>query len=347
MSPYLSCRSISVDHGDLRAIDTLSLDVEDGETVAVLGPSGSGKSTLMYSIAGFIDLSEGTIEIGGETVSKPGESCAPEKRPVGLVFQSYALWPHLTAEETVAYPLRRAGMGRSASLKTAGRLLQILEIAHLAERKPAELSGGQQQRVGLARALAREAGLYLFDEPTAHLDASVREAVQAEIARRRAETGAAAIYSTHDSAEALALADRVAILRHGSVVQVGPPQVVYERPIDVWAARLTGPASVLEVTAVRSGEGKMEVAVGGTTVVAEADDAAAGPQVPLLVRPEWVEMEGPVPGKVLETWFRGSHTDYRLATPAGTLEARIPGPPRLGQGESAGWTLRRGWVPGP
>jgi ABC-type Fe3+/spermidine/putrescine transport system ATPase subunit len=262
------------------------------------------------------------------------------------VFQNYALWPHLTAEQTVAYPLRRAGESKQEAIGRARRLLDLVGIGGLAHRKPAELSGGQQQRVGLARALARAADLYLFDEPTAHLDASVRIAVQDEIARRRRETGAAAVYSTHDSAEALAIADRLAILRDGAVVQVGDPQAVYERPVDVWAARLTGPATVFEVEVLGSGEGEVEVALGAGRVIARTGIGRPSGRVSMLVRPEWVSPGGPIDGVVREVAFRGPHTDYRIDTPVGLLEARLAGPPRVGPGEAAGWTIERAWIPG-
>ena len=170
---------------------------------------------------------------------------APEDRLVGMVFQNYALWPHLDAVDTVAYPFRRAGLARAPARKRAVDLLAGMEIGDLGQRRPAQMSGGQQQRLGLARALARDASLYLFDEPTAHLDAGVRQSIQEEVATRRLASGAAAIYSTHDSGEALAVADRVAILRRGALVQVGSPRDVYEQPVDLDTARLTGPASVV------------------------------------------------------------------------------------------------------
>ncbi|MEJ7743773.1 MAG: ABC transporter ATP-binding protein [Nocardioidaceae bacterium] len=163
-----------------------------------------------------------------------------------MVFQSYALWPHLTALDTVAYPLRRNGAKRRTAREEALDILGRLRIAHLADRRPAELSGGEQQRVGLARALARQASLYLFDEPTAHLDTHVRGVFLDELVVRREASGAGGLYATHDAEEALGLADRVALLNAGRLVQLGTPQQVYAEPVDVWAARLTGPTSVLE-----------------------------------------------------------------------------------------------------
>jgi ABC-type Fe3+/spermidine/putrescine transport system ATPase subunit len=346
VSRALACEQVSVRYGKTEALSRVDLTVEDGETLALLGPSGSGKTTLLYAIAGFLSVTNGSIEIAGRTVSDARVMVRPEERDLGLVFQNYALWPHLSAEETVAYPLQRSGVAKREAIARAREILATVGIGELGGRKPAEMSGGQQQRVGLARALARDARLYLFDEPTAHLDSSVRGAVQEEIARRRRETGAAAVYSTHDSAEALASVDRVAILRAGSVVQIASPTVIYERPVDVWAARLSGPASVLDGVATGTTGGKLEVHVGDNTIVADTGSEQITGPVTMIVRPDWVTLGGPIRGVVRELWFRGPHTDYRVETSMGPLEVRHPGLPLVGVGESAGWTLDRAWVPG-
>lgn len=316
MNSAISCRSVAVRYGEVSALTDVSLEVAAGETLALLGPSGSGKTTLLHAIAGFLPLAGGEIHISGQPVSAPGRYVAPERRSVGMVFQNYALWPHLDAASTVAYPLRRAGLSRSAAGIAATDLLRKLDIGDLAARRPNELSGGQQQRVGLARALAREAAVYLFDEPTAHLDAAVRQSVAAEMALRQKETGAAAIYSSHDASEALAVADRIAILRAGRVVQVGTARDIYDEPADLWTARLTGPASFVDL-----GEGGA------------------------IVRADWVDMDGSLTGKVTEVWFRGSHTDYRITTSIGVVEVRLPGPPQAAISDERGWTVRKYFVP--
>jgi iron(III) transport system ATP-binding protein len=345
MTALLECSDVSVHYGDVVAVSGFDLEIDRGETVALLGPSGSGKSTIMYAIAGFTPVAQGRISIAGIEVSNPKTTAAPETRPVGLVFQNYALWPHMTALENVAYPLRRAGHTRADSLRGAADLLGKVGIGELEDRKPAELSGGQQQRVGLARALARSAEIYLFDEPTAHLDSPVRAAVEEEIRRRRSELGSAAVYATHDHSEALAIADRVALLRQGTVIQVGTPTEIYERPVDTWAARLTGPVAALTGQTVRSGAGKVEVALGDSTVVAEAGSPEQAGSVVMLVRPEWVTPGGPIRGIVDQVAFRGPHTDYDIETQHGRLVARAPGSPKLSEGESTGWSIERGWVP--
>ena len=228
-------------YGTITVLDSVDLSVARGEVLALLGPSGSGKSTLLNAIAGFVPVESGEVTLGTRLVAAPNRADPPERRDMAFVFQDYGLWPHLTAVDTVAYPLRRRGVDRPTARVQAKDMLDRLGISELADRKPAELSGGEQQRVGLGRALARHAALYLFDEPTAHLDAHLRDVFLGEIAARRRETAAAAIYATHDAAEALGLADRVALLVAGRVIQAGTPQQVYAEPVSAAAAKLTGP----------------------------------------------------------------------------------------------------------
>ena len=342
MTAPLECRNVTVAYDADPVLSSLDLAVEPAEVVAVLGPSGSGKTTLLYAVAGFVDLLAGEIAISGRTVATVDGGQPPELRDVGFVFQHYALWPHLDALATVAYPLRRRGLDPSASGEQARELLDRMGIAHLAHRRPAELSGGQQQRVGLARALAGRPALYLFDEPTAHLDTSLRVALQEQLAEQRRASGAAAVYATHDSGEALAIADRIALLRDGSVVQIGVPEEVYSRPVDLWAARLTGPASVIEVDVAQPGREEIVIRCEGRTVKVKGVAAAPG-WASMLVRPDWADLGGDLPGRVTHVWYRGPHTDYRLETAAGTVEIRRDGSPVARQGERVTWTLRRVW----
>ena len=281
---------------------------------------------------GFVPIASGHIEIAGRRVADPATSVAPENRNVGVVFQHHALWPHLTAAETVAFPLRRRARNTDPSAEVAG-LLRRLGVEHLADRLPGELSGGEQQRVSLARALARHPALFLFDEPTAHLDAPLRGALLEEIDRQRRREGAAGIYATHDAGEALALADRVLVLREGRAVQIGEPIHIYEQPVDRWAAELTGPASVLDVEVVPTGPGRARLVIGA----AERDVACTGAagEVP-LIRPEWASLGGPFSATVEHLAYRGGHTEYRLASPAGRVVLAEPGPPRLAPGDRDG-----------
>jgi ABC-type Fe3+/spermidine/putrescine transport system ATPase subunit len=310
----LEVDGLRVEYGEVVALRDVDLSVAAGEVLALLGPSGSGKSTLLHAVAGFLAPSAGEIRLNGRQVASPGRAEPPESRDVGVVFQDYALWPHLSALDTVAYPVRRRGVYRTAAREAAREILERLHVAHLADRRPAELSGGEQQRIGLARALARGASLYLFDEPTAHLDTQVRSVFLEELVSRQRESGAAALYATHDAEEALGLADRVALLSAGRVVQVGTPAQVYAEPVDVWAARLTGTASVL---GTRAGN--------------------------VLVRPEWAALGGDERGVVAQVWFRGPHSDYLVHTTMGRLLVREAGPPVHDVGDQVRWTVRRHW----
>jgi iron(III) transport system ATP-binding protein len=306
---------LEVAYGGTIALRGVTLSVRPGEVLGLLGPSGSGKSTLLHAVAGFLEPRAGAVRIGGTTVAGNGPPVPPERRDVAVVFQNYALWPHLSALETVAYPVRRRGVGRSQARAEARTILERLRIAHLADRRPAELSGGEQQRVGLARALARRPSVYLFDEPTAHLDTHVRGVFLEELVARQHDSGAAAVYATHDAEEALALADRVALLHEGRLLQVGTPQQVYEEPVDLFAARLTGPASVIDAP---DGSGK------------------------LVVRPEWARLGGPLEADLCAVRFRGPHSDHLVRGPLGELLIREPGPPRHRVGDRVGWTLLHG-----
>jgi len=365
--PALECRDVTLSYGPVPVVHDLTLAVAAGETVALLGPSGSGKSSLLYAIAGFLRPLSGSITIAGRVVSSQRDWLPPEHRSIGMVFQNYALWPHMTAVETVAYPLRRAGMPRTEARRRAQDLLESLGIGRLAERRPAELSGGEQQRVGLCRALARDPELYLFDEPTAHLDSALRADLQEHLSGRRQGSRAAALYATHDVAEALAVADRVALLRDGRIVQIGPPVEIYERPIDLWAARLTGAASLLSVTVERRQGSRSTVAVAGVSldVAVDAPGDVIGPGTShgdgrrsssqdghggalsagrtALVRPGWLRFGGPLTGTVLGAWYRGPHTDYRLDTATGEVALAEAGPPRFAAGEEICWSLDRLW----
>jgi iron(III) transport system ATP-binding protein len=314
--PALEVTSLVVEYDGTTALRGVSLSVAPGEVLALLGPSGSGKSTLLHAVAGFLVPRAGTVRLGGRTVVGDVPSVPPERRDLAVVFQNYALWPHLSAVDTVAYPVRRRGAGRARARAEAWELLELLRIAHLADRRPAELSGGEQQRVGLGRALARRPSLYLFDEPTAHLDTHVRTVFLEELVARQRASGAAALYATHDAEEALGLADRVALLRDGDLLQVGTPQQVYGEPADLFAARLTGPASVIDAP---TGTGR------------------------LLVRPGWARLGGPLEGRLRTVRFRGPHSDHLLDTPLGEVLIREPGPPVHEVGTCTSWTLVHGW----
>ena len=344
----VACAGLSVGYGR-PALAGLNLAVAPGETLALLGASGSGKTTLLNAIAGFVAPLAGQIWLAGQLASGPGRLVPPERRRIGMVFQDYALWPHLSVLDTVAYPLRRAGASKTAAHRGARDVLEQMSLGPLAERRPGQLSGGEQQRVGLARALAGTPALYLFDEPTAHLDASLRAQILDEVARRRAADGAAALYATHDATEALAIADRVAVLHSGRLAQLARPADVYAAPADLTVARLTGPVSVLSapLTPAAPHHYTLHVAEARATVPATTSPADTTDPA-ILVRPDWACLADPadsadpadLPGTITEVRFRGPHTDYHLTTPAGPLLIREPGPPRAAPGPVR-WSLLR------
>lgn len=344
--PVLRCEKLTAGYGDTPVLVDVDLSLDADETLAVLGPSGSGKTTLFHAVAGFLPVWGGEVWLGEHLVASATRHEPPERRHVGVVFQHYALWPHRSVRDNVAYPIERRGASLADAREEADRLLARMGIGELAQRRPAELSGGQQQRVGLARALARQARLYLFDEPTAHLDAALRTALQEEMAAQRRQTRASAVYTTHDAAEALAVADQAALLRSGRLVQCGTPTEVYERPVDLWAAELTGPASVLAVEVTGASTEQLRLHWQHTEVDVALGDMVDVPRgsARALVRPDWTALGGPLPGVVRERWYRGPHTDYRLETPAGDVVVRQTGPPRAAAGERPGWRLDRVWL---
>jgi iron(III) transport system ATP-binding protein len=342
----LRCSGLCVAYDGVAVLRDVDLDVGAGQLVALLGASGSGKSTLLHAVAGLIEPSAGEIWLGGRCVAGAGKAIPPERRDVGLVFQNFALWPHVRVIDTVAYPLRRTGISRDVARAAAGELLEQLGIAHLADERPAGLSGGEQQRVGLARALARNARLYLLDEPTAHLDTHLRAAFQESVLARRDDTGAAIVYATHDASEALALADQVALMDAGRLMQVGTPDAVYARPVNAVAAALTGGCSVLTADVHSLGDNMVSVDLGQGGMAVRGNGLSAGKpgRVQVMVRPDWVAEGGAWIGVVTAIAFRGPSTEYRIDCAGQPLTIALPGPPRYALGATMAWELRQIWM---
>jgi iron(III) transport system ATP-binding protein len=233
--------------GAFRALDDVSLEVHDGEFVAILGASGCGKTTLLRQIAGFDKLDAGRIVIGDTVVSSPERHVPPERRRIGIVFQSYALWPHMTVAENVAYGLTVAGVTEPERGRRVAAALTLVELDGYADRRPAALSGGQRQRVALARCLVTEPSLVLLDEPLANLDVHLRASMEDEFSRFHKRTGTTMIYITHDQAEAMALADRIAVMDRGRLLQVATPSQLYREPADETVAGFIGEGMVVPV----------------------------------------------------------------------------------------------------
>jgi iron(III) transport system ATP-binding protein len=241
----LTLENVSKDFGAAAVVDGVSLEMRDGEFLAVLGPSGCGKTTLLRLVAGFERVTGGTIRIGARAVSMPGVHVPPEDRRVGVVFQSYALWPHMDVAGNIAYPLRVAGRERADIERRVAQALDTVGLSGLGARRPADLSGGQRQRVALARCLVMEPSVVLLDEPLANLDTHLRGAMQREFEDYHRRTGTTMIYITHDQAEAMALADRIAVMSSGRLVQLAPPARLYREPVSRMVAEFIGQASVV------------------------------------------------------------------------------------------------------
>ncbi|MCR9137517.1 MAG: ABC transporter ATP-binding protein [Alphaproteobacteria bacterium] len=240
----MSVRSIVKHFADLKVLDEFDLDVAKGEFVALLGPSGCGKSTLLRIIAGLETPDSGEIHIAGRSVT----ALAPEHRNIALMFQSYALLPHMSAIENVRFPLRMRGqLSRADQLRKAREAMSLVQLGHLAERYPRQLSGGQQQRVALARSIVGEPDLLLLDEPLSNLDARLREEMQIELKRLHENLGLTTIFVTHDQNEALGLANRITLMNRGSIEQQGTPEEIYRRPRTVFAADFLGGANIFEL----------------------------------------------------------------------------------------------------
>jgi multiple sugar transport system ATP-binding protein len=271
----------------VRAVDHLSLSIADGEFFALLGPSGCGKTTLLRTIAGLEQASSGSVSIGSSDVTR----VEPGRRRVAMVFQDYALFPHMTVAQNIAYPLRVRRASRSAQQEAAARTSAGLGLAELLDRRPGQLSGGQQQRVALARAIAMEADVLLLDEPLSNLDARLRLEARTFLKRLQRELGLTTVFVTHDQAEALALADRIAVMAEGRIRQLGSPKEVFQRPGDTFVANFIGstPMNLLPGTV----SGGLVAAAGARLKPPAGLDLADGTPVTVGIRPEYLHTSAP------------------------------------------------------
>ena len=310
------------DGTDVLAIAQVSLDVQPGEFMVFLGPSGCGKTTLLRSIAGLENCDSGTIEIHGKSVFDATNrlNIPPEHRQVSMVFQSYALWPHMSVFENVAYPLRSRGVRESEVGDRVREVLELVNILELEKQYPSQMSGGQQQRVALARALVMGDKLVLFDEPLSNVDAKVRDQLRVELLEMQQKLNFAALYVTHDQGEALALAHRIAVMREGEVAQLGPPHAIYNQPDSLYVARFIGSTNELSgkmTTLSQAGQASVSTALGDVVATSIADTCKQGDDVAIVFRPERCvlshdEPEGPNTWKVKidASLFLGSHVEY-------------------------------------
>jgi iron(III) transport system ATP-binding protein len=318
-------------YGPVRAVRSVSLELEEGRILTLLGPSGCGKTTTLRLIAGFERPDEGRIEIGGRAVAGPGTFHPPERRRVGMVFQDYALFPHMSVARNVAY-------GLPGGKKRDGRVLEVLRLAHLdglEDRMPHELSGGQQQRVALARALAPEPAVILLDEPFSNLDAALRARVRSEIREILAEAGATAIFVTHDQEEALSIADEVAVMLGGRLVQIAAPEELYHRPATREVAAFVGQANFLPGTAERGG---VRCELGSIPVPDQRDG-----EVEVMLRPEALALRADPEGEALVVGreFYGHDQLIELRLGSGKMvQSRLGPGPGFRPGERVGVEVR-------
>jgi spermidine/putrescine transport system ATP-binding protein len=327
---------------DVVAVDDISLDIDRGHFFALLGPSGCGKTTTLRMIGGFEEPTEGRIELGGADVA----SLPPYKRDVNTVFQSYALFPHLSIFENVAFGLRRRGV-RGAELRTrVGEALELVGLAGFESRKPRQLSGGQQQRIALARALVNRPRVLLLDEPLGALDLKLRKEMQLELKRIQHEVGITFVHVTHDQEEAMTMADRIVIMNGGHIEQLGAPSELYERPSTAFVAGFLGVSNLLEGTVVAAD--RVRLADGTAVVVPAGVLAGRTGSVQIGVRPEKLRVgEGDantLEGTVTESAYIGVSTQYIVDTPAGAVTVYVQND-RPGEGVSPGDRLTLGWSP--
>ncbi|MBA8822419.1 ABC transporter ATP-binding protein [Ochrobactrum sp. P6BS-III] len=290
MNFSISIQDLSLDFGSVNVLQNLNLEISEGEFLVLLGPSGCGKSTLLNCVAGLLDISEGRIFIKGRNVTWQ----EPKDRGIGMVFQSYALYPQMTVEKNLSFGLRVAGLPKAEIAKRIKRAAEILQIEPLLQRKPQALSGGQRQRVAIGRALVRDVDVFLFDEPLSNLDAKLRSELRVEIKRLHQKLGNTMIYVTHDQIEALTLADRIAVMKGGVVQQLDDPLTIYNRPKNRFVASFLGSPSMNFFSGeIASRGGKPVFHIGESAVQLDGYDGALeqGRQVTLGVRPEHIKLD--------------------------------------------------------
>jgi spermidine/putrescine transport system ATP-binding protein len=349
-TPEIRLTDLTKQFREVRAVDRVSLDIHSGEFFSMLGPSGCGKTTTLRMIGGFELPTGGRVELRGRDVTMD----PPDKRPVNMVFQNYALFPHLDVAGNVAFGLRRKGVEKGETTRRVAEALDLVHLAGYERRKPNQLSGGQQQRVALARALINRPQVLLLDEPLGALDLKLRKALQVELKRVQTEVGITFVYVTHDQEEALTMSDRIAVMSGGRVEQVGTPEELYERPRTKFVADFIGTSNLLSGTVetidgatavVRLGSGEL-CRVGGK-------GRAAGEEIDLSLRPESIRIEPRngtareaidwLPATVEQVAYLGSSVQYRVRTPGGLIVAVLAN--KQGSRYERGDDVELAWTP--
>lgn len=311
----LTFKGITKTYGETTVVNNFNAEIKQGELVTIVGPSGCGKTTTLRMIAGFVDPTKGSISLGGrELVNKQtNHFVEPEKREIGMVFQSYAVWPHMNVFKNVSYPLKLRKVNKD---ELAKRTRQALKLVHLEKYENSfvhELSGGQQQRVALARALVMEPDLLLLDEPLSNLDAALRESMRGEIKEIQRKLNVTIINVTHDQIEALTMSDRVVVMNQGNIVQIGTPEEIYNEPADSFVAKFIGSSNVIPCKYIQTNDDKMLVEVLGETVEIDAKENTTEKGY-LSIRPHLVLVDehSKLTGKVVRTLYQGDRIEYHL-----------------------------------
>jgi iron(III) transport system ATP-binding protein len=315
-------RGLTKRFGSLAVVDDVSLKIDHGQLVCLLGPSGCGKTTTLRLIAGFLEPSDGEIHVGDRVVSSKTRTLPPEQRKMSMIFQSYALWPHMTVAENIVYGLRLRKINRETIAKKLDVILKATKLEILAQRYPGELSGGQQQRVALARALIVEPETLLLDEPLSNLDANLREEMRFEIRRLHDEYRYTTVYVTHDQSEAMTTADLIAVMNAGKIDQLGSPEDIYDRPQSEFVARFIGASNVIKGTA----RDDHHVSFAGSTLQVVGAKLKPGQETPVAIRQHDIQLATQAPqnlnnvvkATVTRQVFLGASRDYMVETPDGT-----------------------------
>jgi ABC-type Fe3+/spermidine/putrescine transport system ATPase subunit len=341
-SRYVDVQGLVKWFGNDRAVDDVSFSIPRGKFLTLLGPSGCGKTTTLMSIAGLHGIDAGKISVGDVTYTSKAEGLflPPEKRDIGMVFQSYAIWPHMTVAQNVAYPLEIRKVERGEIDDRVAAVLRLVGLADMADKLATQLSGGQQQRTALARAIVARPRLLLFDEPLSNLDLKLREQMRVELKRIQHEVGITSIYVTHDQAEALVMSDEIIVMSKGRIEQKGAPHDIYARPVNAYVSNFIGVANLLKgrlVTVTAPGRGEAEVSEAGSRVTLPCDvgpGLAVGQEIVVSVRPENVQASrengcGPkIVGEVSQAIFLGNCVDCRVQW--GNFEWKVLAHPRAG-----------------
>jgi sn-glycerol 3-phosphate transport system ATP-binding protein len=331
----VSIRQVRKSYADLEVIHGVDCQIADGEFIVILGPSGCGKSTLLRMIAGLEEITGGEISIGGRVVN----DLEPKDRDIAMVFQNYALYPHMSVYDNMAYGLRIRGMSKSEIEARVQKAAKILELGQFLQRKPRQLSGGQRQRVAMGRAIVREPAVFLFDEPLSNLDAKLRVQMRIEIKRLHQNIRTTSVYVTHDQVEAMTLGDRLIVMNSGRAEQIGSPLDVYERPATTFVAGFIG-SPAMNMLPARLSDDARSVELDGVRLPVAAPAGHGGQDVTLGIRPEHVELAQGQPGAVpftvnfVEALGADTLVHGHLGSARADLTLRLPGSTRVAAGDA-------------